>query len=128
MSSNATYTHLRDGSWGVRLVGNARENQSVAVTKKDGTTKTETIARVLWTGRDSKSNQTISLCSIAQNGNGHSSSGGHSARRPGICVNCGDPCNPRYSRCLDCVDGGSNAHGGMSYYDRLGHFVLGDDD
>ena len=31
-------------------------------------------------------------------------------------------------RCSDCRDGGSSAYGGQSYYDRNGHFVLGDDD
>jgi hypothetical protein len=49
------------------------------------------------------------------------------------CVNCGDPLDDYairrgYKRCLDCVDGGSRAHGGMSYHDRNGNFVLGDDD
>ena len=49
------------------------------------------------------------------------------------CVNCGDSLDDYairkgYKRCLNCVDGGGNAHGGMSYYDRNGNFVLGDDD
>ena len=30
--------------------------------------------------------------------------------------------------CRNCRDGGGNAQGGQSYYDRHGHFVLGDDD
>jgi hypothetical protein len=30
--------------------------------------------------------------------------------------------------CVDCRDGGSSAHGGQSYYDGHGNFVLGDDD
>ena len=126
MSESATYTHLRDGSWGVRFPGTARESQAVTVTKIDGSTKTETIAKVLWTGRDSKSGQTISLCSIAQGGNGHSTSGART------CPDCGTPVHGKFRYCYDCGmerrDGGSMAHGGQSYYDRNGNFVLGDDD
>ena len=51
----------------------------------------------------------------------------------GVCVNCGEKLSDYarqrgYKRCLDCADGGGNAHGGQSYYDRHGNFVLGDDD
>jgi hypothetical protein len=51
----------------------------------------------------------------------------------GKCVNCGDPLNDwerrhGVKRCSDCRDGGGNAHGGQSYYDRNGNFVLGDED
>ena len=116
-----TYTKLQTGAWGVRASGKVENGSAVTVTKKDGTTKVETVEKVIWTGKDSKTGQAISPCAISQTGNGYS-------HRPGTCVNCGDPCNPRYRRCLDCVDGGSNAHGGQSYYDRRGHFVLGDDD
>jgi hypothetical protein len=54
-------------------------------------------------------------------------------KNKGKCLNCGvelDDYARRkgYKRCLDCVDGGGNANGGMSYYDRNGRFVLGDDD
>ena len=120
---SATYTKLKDGSWGIRIDGTATAGQSITVTKKSGDTKAEKISRVLWSGKDAKSGKNVSLCSIAQSG----SSSGHGAK-PGTCVNCGASCNPRYRRCLDCVDGGGNAHGGMSYYDRNGNFVLGDDD
>lgn len=129
MSTSATYTQLRDGSWGIRVPGTARENESVTVTKKDGTTKTETVARILWSGRDSKSGQTVSLCAIARSSNG--SSGSHGTGR---CADCGCALKPssRYRYCYDCGmehrDGGSRANGGMSYYDRNGNFVLGDDD
>lgn len=64
MSTSATYTQLRDGQWGIRVPGKARENQIVQVAKKSGEVKGETVSRVLWTGRDSKSGQTISLCAI----------------------------------------------------------------
>lgn len=114
----ATYTKLKDGTWGVRVEGTAKTGQSVRVTKKSGESKTETIAKVLWFGNG------ISLCSVVADQH-HNSNG---ARRAGVCVSCGEQCNPKYRRCLECVDGGSRAHGGMSYYDRNGNFVLGDDD
>ena len=46
---------------------------------------------------------------------------------------CGDPLNEwevRHGvrRCAECRDGGSRARGGMSYRDRNGNFVLGEDD
>lgn len=114
-----TYTKLKDGSWGVRINAGAtvKSGQSVMVIKKDGSSKVETIKTVLWTGDG------VSLCSIAQ-----TAKNGSQAARPGTCVSCGESCNPKYKRCLDCVDGGSRARGGMSYYDRNGNFVLGDDD
>lgn len=47
------------------------------------------------------------------------------------CHECGAP-SKGYYRCYDCSleyrDGGSRHAGGMSYYDRNGRFVLGDDD
>jgi hypothetical protein len=54
-------------------------------------------------------------------------------RLDGKCVKCGTRLDEYairrgYKRCLDCVDGGGNAHGGQSYYDKRGNFVLGDDD
>lgn len=58
----ATYTKLKDGSWGLRIAAswckstwvdlNGRE--PVTVTKRDGTTKIEIIGRVLWSGRTGK--------------------------------------------------------------------------
>jgi hypothetical protein len=129
MSTSATYTHLRDGSWGIRVPGTARENQSITVAKKSGDKKTEIVAKVLWTGRDSKTSQTISLCAIA-GGNGQAgASAGHGAR---TCADCGGPVRGSYRYCYECGmehrDGGSRAAGGQSYYDRNGNFVLGDDD
>jgi len=51
----------------------------------------------------------------------------------GVCVNCGNHLDQwekqhGVKRCADCRDGGGNARGGQSYYDRNGNFVLGDDD
>lgn len=55
------------------------------------------------------------------------------ARAAGVCVGCGEHLGQwershGVLRCIDCRDGGARARGGMSYYDRRGHFVLGEDD
>jgi hypothetical protein len=54
-----TYTKLKDGSWRLHTTATVREGDSVTVTKKDGGTKRETVARVLWGGNG------VSLCSLA---------------------------------------------------------------
>lgn len=122
-----TYTKLKDGSWGVRAAGKLTAGATITVTKKDGSNKSETIKTVLWSGTDQKTGKTISLCAISA-GNGHS--GGTSR---GTCPDCGGHVtNPKYRYCYQCGlehrDGGSKHNGGMSYYDRDGNFVLGDDD
>jgi hypothetical protein len=53
--------------------------------------------------------------------------------RAGKCSKCQGPLdqwerNHRMRLCAECRDGGGNAHGGQSYYDRQGNFVLGDND
>lgn len=45
-----TYTKLRDGSWGIKVAGTAIAGQVVTVTTKAGDVRTETVARVMWTG------------------------------------------------------------------------------
>lgn len=54
-----TYTKIGD-AWGVRVTGTAEPGAQVTVTKRDGTTKTETVDAVIST-RDG-----ISICSIRQ--------------------------------------------------------------
>lgn len=54
-------------------------------------------------------------------------------QRAGKCAKCHESMTEWERRhgmrlCADCRDGGSRAHGGASYYDRNGVFVLGDDD
>lgn len=90
MSDSVTYAKLRDGSWGVRVTGSVREGQVVTVRKRDGSTKSETIAKVVW------SSNGVSLCSIvARQPQGRS-------RRGGGCHtdgNCSSVCNPKTCPC-----------------------------
>lgn len=58
---SATYSQLRDKTWGIRVIG-PLPSGTVTVTKKDGTTKTETIDKVLWSAEDGQTH----LCSIVR--------------------------------------------------------------
>ena len=123
----ANWTRLTDGTWGVRVHGHVGTGAEIQVSKRDGSSSTERVERVLWAGV-AKDGREASLVSIARRA---SSSGGQ--RSSSSCVSCGESLD-RWEiqhgvrRCADCRDGGSHAHGGQSYYDRHGHFVLGDDD
>ena len=53
-TDTATYTKLRDGSWGLRIQTSARDlsgvSTQVSVRTKAGATKIEQPGRVIWTG------------------------------------------------------------------------------
>lgn len=62
---NATYTKLRTGEWGVKISGvstpvSFTPNYSVTVTKKDGTQKSERIAKIVWQGEG------VAVCAITK--------------------------------------------------------------
>lgn len=60
-TNSASFTKLRDGSWGVRLSGSApQRGQVLAVARKDGTVTMVTVERVIWSGNGAH------LCAIAQ--------------------------------------------------------------
>ena len=84
-TSTITYTKLRDGSWGLRGHG-LTAGATVRVTKRDGSSKTETVGRVLWTGDG------VSLATIAGGGGStrRSTSGGSSSYRDDMvtCRHC----------------------------------------
>ena len=95
----ASYTKLRDGSWGVRAEGEVRAGQSLTVTKRDQTTKVETVGRVLWTGPDARTGEVVSLCSILKDSAPASPraayAGNYQTSWRSRCPNprdCGDPC------------------------------------
>jgi hypothetical protein len=56
---SASFTKLRDGSWGLRIVANSIvPGTTVQVRKKSGQTDTKTIGRVVWSGNG------VFLCTI----------------------------------------------------------------
>ena len=59
--TTATYTKLRDGSWGIRIAGVVAPTvgATVTVAKRSGETKREIVGRVVWQGADAV------LCTIA---------------------------------------------------------------
>lgn len=59
-----TYTKLNQGDWGLRVQGRAEAGQTVTVTTKAGKSKPEKIGKVLWTGADRQTGDTVSLCTI----------------------------------------------------------------
>ena len=81
-----TYQKLKSGEWGIRVEGRAvREGQTVTVRKRDGSTKQETVKRVVWSGAG------VVLCAV---GGGSSSGSSYTPRagrrgRSGDCPRCG---------------------------------------
>ena len=57
-SITATYKQLKNGAWGIRVGGIVLAGETITVTKRDGSSKVETVGRVLWTGEG------ISICTI----------------------------------------------------------------
>jgi len=64
----ATYTQLKDGSWGIRVAGSAGTDETVLARKKSGESREVQVGRVLWIGPDKRNGETISLCTIAPKG------------------------------------------------------------
>lgn len=55
----ASYTKLKSGEWGIRVEGGTpKSGERITVVKKSGETKTETIAKVVWSGNG------VVLCAI----------------------------------------------------------------
>lgn len=51
MPTSATYTKLRTGAWGLRIVGpTPAPGEQVTVTKRGGVTKREQVRAILWRG------------------------------------------------------------------------------
>jgi hypothetical protein len=98
---SASYTKLKDGSWGVRASGKLTDGATVVVSKRDGSTKPETIQKVLWSGKDQKTGAIVSLCAIAQRESGGSRYGSRRYRDDDQC-NC--PQCSSGSECL-CIYG-----------------------
>lgn len=83
-STLASYTKLKSGEWGIRVPGTATAGQTVNVVTKAGKSKTETIARVVWTGNG------VSLCTVVQRGADAPTTAARGSRRGGnVCAECG---------------------------------------
>lgn len=94
----ATYTKLKSGDWGIRVLGVVAEGSSITVTKKSGETRTEVIRKVLWFGNG------ISLCAIGGAGadNGRGGTGArHSSRGTRTGCSCGSV--EEFERASDCA-------------------------
>ena len=85
---SCTYAKLHNGSWGIRAKGIVTAGETVTVTKRDGTTKTETVGRVL------SCKDGLSICAIEQatSGSRGGRRGSRSARRE--CDECGEYATP----------------------------------
>jgi hypothetical protein len=92
----ASYTKLRSGSWGVRVVGTAPEQgSSISVRTKAGVVKTERISAIVWSGDG------VALCAIeerSQRSYSRRSGGGGGCHTDG---NCSSVCNPSNCPCGD---------------------------
>lgn len=83
-TAKATYTKLKDESWGIRVQGTVAAGDTVTVAKRDGSTKQEVVLAVLWTGEG------VSLCSIRRDsaparGSSYSPRAGKPRRSYGDC-------------------------------------------
>lgn len=81
----ATYTKLKDGTWGVRSTFMISPNQSITVVKKDGMCKAERVASVVWHGAG------VWLGTLHTT---HKAGAGNVAKYgppSGACVQCGKP-------------------------------------
>ena len=97
-TATATFTKLRSGAWGIRATTKVAEGDRVEISKKDGTTKMETVAKIVWTDGSS-----VWLCAI-----GAPATTAAKSRR--TFVPCGYPgCNEAY--CDDCDGAGGYASG-----------------
>lgn len=88
----ATFTKLRNGSWGLRVQGTVTIGATVETTTKAGKVERKTVGKVIWTGNG------ISLCEIAA----EAQQPPHHSSARGRCAECDSPCNPRFPLCWDC--------------------------
>ncbi|MFA5943210.1 MAG: hypothetical protein WC876_01950 [Candidatus Thermoplasmatota archaeon] len=113
----ATFARLQDQTWGLRVNGpRPTPGATVAVAKRDGSTKVVAIAAVLWHGT-AKDGQVASLCSIAEDSTRreplsvdgrpaergqHWSSRGHGPTVRLCAGGCGRRVSGRYAECYSC--------------------------
>lgn len=86
MTTTATYTKLKDGTWGVRAPAGVVAGDRLTITKRDGSSKVETVERVLWTGT-AKDGLAASLVTVARSARSNYE-GGNRAPRGRSCPYC----------------------------------------
>lgn len=87
-----TFSKLKSGEYGVRAVGvTLKAEQSVSVTKKSGESSTVKIKKILWTGPDRETGQTVQLAAIYSDRPSPGGGGGSDC--------CGYPCPVSGRRC-----------------------------
>lgn len=99
----ATYAKLKNGNWGVRARGQLVPGSQVQVATKAGAIKSETIMRVVWTGPDRITGETISLCTIVP----------PARRHPQARLKCGCTCPDCRNGCqceAHCICRGGNIY------------------
>lgn len=74
---------MRDGSWGIRSTAALAAGQTVTVTKRDGGTKLETVAHVVWSGNG------VWLASLVASRTPARSSQSSAGRHPRTGCSCG---------------------------------------
>lgn len=98
----ATYTKLEDGTWGVRVNSSRRlaEGDVLTVSKRDGSSKTERVAKVLWHGvaRDGREASLVTIAATSRSPQRGGS--GRSGRGTWTGCHCGSV--EEYSRPSDC--------------------------
>lgn len=96
----ATYTKLRSGDWGIRVVGDKPSvGMTISVKKRSGDAKSETVDKVIWSGTDDKTGAKIHLCAIAKKAAQASADGYYCGH---ICPVNKHRCSPKYGPCHDC--------------------------
>lgn len=99
MTATATYTKLKSGDWGLRIIGAAGAGATVTARKRDGSEKTVTVGRVVWSGDG------VTLATIGGQAS-HARFGGRYAGR-GECAECGERITRAGQRCWET---GSTCH------------------
>jgi hypothetical protein len=105
-ANTATYTKLKSGAWGLRIVGSFRvqAGDRVTVSKRDGSKKEETVGAVLWSGDG------VVLCSIESTGSLRRDRPAAPAARPAVrkyrkgqdCPCCGSEPLDAQLHCWEC--------------------------
>lgn len=62
----ATFTKLKNGDWGLRILGEASTGDRVVATRASGQSQTLTVGGIIWKGRDRDTGQLITVAEIAR--------------------------------------------------------------